>query len=73
MGGVPSDISFLVKPRPTPNEHGAFAAVWTLDREIRAKLLEPTAYTLQAVDENGTVLAHAPLVLQEVKAKEKKK
>ena len=28
MGGVMSDISFLVKPRPIANEFGAFSSVW---------------------------------------------
>ncbi len=73
MGGVPSDISGLVKPEPEPNEYGAFMVQWTLNREIRAKLLEPTAYTLEAVDENGTVLAHAPLAFVEEKKEKKKK
>lgn len=73
MGGVPSDVSSIVKPDPKPNEYGAFASEWTLNREIRAKLLEPTAYTLEAVDENGTVLAHAPFVLEKVEEKKKKK
>lgn len=73
MGGVPSDISFMVKPRPVANEHGAFLSVWTLGGEIGRKLLAPTAYTLRAVDENGFVLAHAPLVFVAVKKEEKKK
>jgi hypothetical protein len=73
MGGVPSDISFMVKPRPVANEHGAFLSEWIVDAEIRAKLLDPTAYTLRAVDENGFVLAHAPLVFVAAKKEEKKK
>lgn len=73
MGGVPSDISFMVKPRPVANEHGAFSSEWIVDGEIRAKLLSPTAYTLRAVDENGFVLAHTPLVFVAAKKEEKKK
>lgn len=75
MGGVPSDISTLVKPDLDVNEFGAFHVEWVLNREIRAKLLEPTAYTLEAVDGDGNVLAHAPFVLvkEEAPAKKKKK
>ncbi len=75
MGGVPSDISSLVKPQPKANEYGAFVVEWTIDREIRAKLLDPTPYTLEAVNEDGTVLAHAPLafVAEKKEKKEKKK
>lgn len=73
MGGVPSDISFMVKPRPVANENGAFLSEWIVDGEIRAKLLSPTAYTLRALDEEGSVVAHAPLVFVAVKKEEKKK
>ncbi len=72
LGGVPSDISFMLRPRPVPNEFGAFSSVWLLDGEIGGKLLDPTAYTVRIEDENGFVLAHAPLVLEAPK-KEKKK
>lgn len=73
MGGVPSDISSLVKPDLEVNEYGAFHVEWTLNREIRAKLLEPTAYTLEVVDQDGNVLAHAPLVLVKEEDEKKKK
>ena len=73
MGGVPSDISSLVKPDLEVNEFGAFHVEWTLNREIRAKLLEPTAYTLEVVDPDGNVLAHAPLVLVKEEDEKKKK
>lgn len=73
MGGVPSDISFLVKPRPVANQYGAFASEWILAGEIRRKLLEPTAYTLQAVDENGFVIAQTALVFMAEKKAAKKK
>lgn len=72
LGGVPSEISFMVKPRPVANEFGAFSTEWILDNEIRAKLLSPTAYTLRAEDENGSVLAHAPFVFAAVKKEAKK-
>lgn len=72
LGGVPSDISFMIKPRPVANEFGAFSSVWLLDGEVRGKLLSPTAYTLRAEDENGNVLAHAPFVFAEVKKDAKK-
>lgn len=74
MGGVLSDISFLVKPRPIVNEFGAFSSVWTLNREIRRKLVKPsTAYTITIVDEDGNTLGTAPLVLDKAKKKGKKK
>lgn len=72
LGGVPSEISFMVKPRPVANEFGAFSTEWILDNEIRAKLLSPTAYTLRAEDENGSVLAHAPFVFAAPKKEAKK-
>jgi hypothetical protein len=72
LGGVPSEISFMVKPRPVANEFGAFSTEWILDNEIRTKLLSPTAYTLRAEDENGSVLAHAPFVFAAEKKEAKK-
>ena len=73
MGGVLSDISFLVKPRPIANEHGAFASTWGLrGREFKRGLLKAgTAYVITIVDEGGNTLATAPLVFD--KAKKKKK
>ena len=74
MGGVLSDISFLVKPRPVANEFGAFASTWKLRREFKRKLLKPgTAYTVTLVDEDGNTLGTAPLVFEKAKKKAKKK
>jgi hypothetical protein len=72
IGGVPSDISAMVKPTPKTNDQGTFSTHWVLDNEIRAKLLEPTAYTLEALNSDGKVLAKAPFVLEKVEAKKKK-
>jgi len=71
MGGVITDISYLLRPPATTNEFGAFAGVWVMDDEIRAKMLTPTVYTLRAVDSDGKVLASAPLVFCDPKAKKK--
>jgi hypothetical protein len=74
MGGVLSDISFLVKPRPIANEFGAFSSVWSLNREIRRKLVKAnTAYTITIVDEDGNTVGTAPLVFDKAKKKKKKK
>jgi len=75
MGGVLSDISFLVKPRPIVNEYGAFASTWKLrGREFKRGLLKAgTAYTITIVDEDGNTLATAPLVIDKGKKKKKKK
>ena len=74
MGGVLSDISFLVKPRPVANKFGAFASTWKLRREFKRKLLKPgTAYTITIVDEDGNTLGTAPLVFEKAKKKAKKK
>ncbi len=75
MGGVLSDISFLVKPRPIANEYGAFASTWKLrGREFKRGLLKAgTAYTVTIVDEDGNTLAPAPLVIDKGKKKKKKK
>ncbi len=75
MGGVLSDISFLVKPRPIANEYGAFASTWKLrGREFKRGLLKAgTAYTITIVDEDGNTLATAPLVIDKGKKKKKKK
>lgn len=72
LGDVPTDISFMVRPRPVANQYGAFSSVWVLDGEVGRKLLSPTAYTLRAEDENGNVLAHAPFVFVEPKKDAKK-
>ncbi len=75
MGGVLSDISFLVKPRPIANEYGAFASTWGLrGREFKRGLLKAgTVYTITIVDEDGNTLATAPLVFDKGKKKKKKK
>ncbi len=75
MGGVLSDISFLVKPRPIANEYGAFASTWGLrGREFKRGLLKAgTAYTITIVDGDGNTLATAPLVFDKAKKKKKKK
>ena len=72
IGGVPSDISAMVKPTPKTNEQGSFSTQWILDNEIRGKLLEPTAYTLEVLNTDGKVLARTPFVLEKVEAKKKK-
>lgn len=62
MDDLKTDISYSVKPEPIANEFGAFTSVWTLNREIRRKLLEPTAYTIEVFDQEGRLLTTAPLV-----------
>jgi len=71
IGGVPSDISAMVKPKPKTDARGAFSTVWILDNEIRGKLLEPTKYTLEVTNTDGEILAKAPFVLEKVEAKKK--
>ena len=71
IGGIPSDISAMVKPTPKTDAKGAFTTVWTLDGEIRRKLLEPTTYTLEVLSADGEVLAKAPFVLEKVEKKTK--
>ncbi|MFQ5851805.1 MAG: hypothetical protein ACE5JU_14635 [Candidatus Binatia bacterium] len=75
MGGVLSDISFMVKPRPVVNKFGAFASTWKLrGREFKRKLLQPgMTYTVTVVDEHGNTLGTAPLVFEKAKKKGKKK
>jgi len=73
MGGVLSDISYLVKPRPVANANGAFASVWTLNREIRRKLLTLGSHDLTAVDEDGNELAMTQLIFKKARAAKKKK
>jgi hypothetical protein len=70
MGGVRSGIHFMVQPEPIPNELGAFASIWTPDREISNKLLEPlpTLYTLTVEDSNGMVLCTGFLAFCDPKA-----
>jgi len=73
MGGVLSDISYLIKPRPIANDNGAFASVWTLNREIRRKLLTIGSHKLTAVDEDGNELATTKLTFKKAASKKKKK
>ena len=72
IGGVLTDISGMVKPAPKTNDQGAFSAQWILDNEIRGKLMEPAAYTLEVLNSDGKVLAKVPFVLEKVEAKKKK-
>ncbi len=75
MGGVLSDISFLVKPRPIANKFGAFASTWKLrGREFKRGLLKAgSVLSVTIVDEDGNTLATAPLVIDKGKKKKKKK
>ena len=73
MGDVLSDISYLMKPRPVTNANGAFASVWTLNREIRRKLLTIGAHELTAVDNDGNELATTQLTFMKARAAKKKK
>jgi len=69
LGGVPSDISAMVKPKPKTDAIGTFSTVWILDNEIRGKLLEPTQYTLEVLNSDGETLAKVPFVLEKVAKK----
>jgi len=71
IGGVLSDISAMVKPKPKTNAKGEFSTVWILDNEIRAKLMEPTKYTLEISNTDGETLAKVPFVLEKVETKKK--
>lgn len=74
LGGVVSDISYMVKPKPVANELGAFLSVWKLKREIGKKMLEPlpSVYTLAVVDEESRkTLATAPLAFCDPSAEKK--
>ena len=73
MGGVLSDISYLVKPRPIANANGSFATVWTLNREIRRKLVTVGTHEMTAVDDDGNELAVGKLVFKKAATKKKKK
>jgi hypothetical protein len=71
IGGVPSDISAMVKPEPKTDARGTFSTVWILDNEIRGKLLEPTEYTLEVSSTDGKSLVKVPFVLEKVEKKKK--
>ena len=73
MGGVLSDVSYLVKPRPKTDANGTFATVWSLNREIRRKLLEMGKNTLTIVDDDGNELAKGTINFVKAKASKKKK
>ena len=73
MGGSPSDVSYLLKPRPVADEKGQFKSEWVLDGEI--KLLEPKEHKITVVDQDGKVLTTGTLAFKkpEPKAKKEKK
>ena len=73
MGGAPSDIGGLVKPRPVTNEKGEFSSVWVIDREIRRKLLDPTSHRIEVTDEEWRPLARTTLVFKKPEKEEKKR
>jgi len=73
MGGVISDISFLVKPRPVTNEYGAFSVVWRLSRVIRRKLLRSTGQTILVMDREGSTFGTAPLVFEGNRRREERR
>ena len=70
MGGAMSDVRFQVKPEPKTDAEGNFAVIWTLNRELG--MLEPGAHKFMVVNEEGDVLAVAPLVIGPKAAKAKK-
>lgn len=71
MGGVTSDIRHQVKPAPKTNAEGAFSADWRMRREFR--LLKPGVHTVSVVNEDGDVIAQAPLVIDKKPKKKKAK
>jgi hypothetical protein len=73
MGGVLSLIHASVKPSPVPNEFGAFAGVWTINREISRKLLKPlpVVYTITVLDEDFNKLCSAALLFCDSKEEKK--
>ncbi len=76
MGGVLSDISYLVKPKvEKANKFGAFGAMWKLKgREFKRGLLKAgSTITVSVVDEDGKTLATAPLMIDAKPGKKKKK
>ncbi len=73
MGGVLSDISFMVKPRPVANKYGAFASTWKLKGRYFKMLKAGSVRTVWIVDQDGNTLATAPLVIDKKKKKKKKK
>lgn len=73
LGGAPSDVSWLMEPKPVPDANGAFSSKWVLDDEIRRKLFEPKTYTVEVVDADGKVLTQTPLVFKKAEGKAEKK
>ena len=73
MGGVLSDVSYLVKPRPKTNANGSFGSVWTLNREIRRKLVKMGKNAITIVDANGNELASGNINFVKARSKKKKK
>ena len=71
MGGVMSDIRHQVKPTPKTDKNGAFSSSWSINRELR--LLKPGVHTLMAVNDDGDVIAQAPLVIDKKAKKSKAK
>jgi len=72
MGGVLSDVSYLVKPRPISNANGSFASIWTLNREIGRKLIKLGSHDLMVVDEDGNELAKGKISFKKAKSRGKK-
>ncbi len=65
MGGVISDIRYLVKPRPVTDEFGAFSVVWRIrSREFRRGLLKPGIQTILVLDEDGGDFGKARLIFE---------
>ncbi len=73
MGGVLSDVSYLVKPRPKTDANGTFATVWNLRREIRRKLLDMGKNGITIVDNDGNELAKGAIFFVKASSKKMKK
>lgn len=71
MGGVVSDIRHQVKPAPKVGADGSFHSVWTLGNEPR--LIPAGSMSIKIVNEDGDVLAHAPVVWAKEAKKDAKK
>jgi hypothetical protein len=61
MGGVVSDISYLMKPTAKANEFGAFAGDVNFARMWKKKLVKEGAYSISAMGMDGTIIATAPV------------
>lgn len=62
MGGIATDVSYLMEPPAKANQLGAFAGVVDLSGAWREKLIEAGAQTLSAVDANVNLLATTPVL-----------